>query len=225
MKKVPVSELVGKNILLYFSAHWCPPCRAFLPTLIEAYNKIKAKDPAFELVFISSDRDQTSFDDYFASMPWLAVPFGDERKKSLSRTFKIQGIPSLVAIGPTGRTVTKEARDLIMAYGAEAYPFTEERLKELEAAAEEAAKSWPERLEHPLHEGHELVRTKRRGYGCDGCGQRGSWWSFYCKECDFDLHPKCALNKEDQEKEKDGDHEVKTEKEGYVCDGDVCSKA
>ena len=110
-------------------------------------NSHQGRHPAFELIFISSDRDQTSFDDYFAPMPWLAVPFGDERKNSLSRTFKIHGIPSLVAIGPNGRTVTKEARDLIMAHRADAYPFTEERLKDLEAATEEAAKSWPERLQ------------------------------------------------------------------------------
>ncbi|ONK61144.1 uncharacterized protein A4U43_C08F26690 [Asparagus officinalis] len=164
--RVPVSELVGKNILLYFSALWCPPCRAFLPTLTDVYNKIKAKDPNFELVFISSDQDQKSFDDYYASMPWLAIPFGDDRKESLCKTFKVYGIPSLVAIGPTGKTVTTEARDLIMEHGAEAYPFTEEHLKEL------------------------------------------------------------GLNEEDDDDDDDDDDdEMKIEKEGYVCDGDVCRKA
>lgn len=159
--KVPVSELVGKNILLSFSAHWCPPCRAFLPKLIETYNAIKVKDPSFEIIFISSDRDQESFDSYFASMPWLAIPFGDERKESLSQTFKIRGIPSLVAIGPTGKTVTKDARNQIMVHGADAYPFTEEHIKKLEAAAEEEANQWPEKLQNPLHE-------KKDGYVCDG---------------------------------------------------------
>lgn len=132
MSQVLISELVGKNILLYFSAQWCPPCRAFLPKLIEAYHKIKEKDAAFEVIFISSDQDQSSFDDFFSKMPWLALPFGDERKKSLSRTFKIYGIPSLVAIGPTGKTITKEAKELVSIHGANAYPFTKERIEELE---------------------------------------------------------------------------------------------
>lgn len=111
-----------------------------------------------------------------------------------------------------------------MDHGADAYPFTEEHVRELEAAAEEEAKQWPEKIQHPLHKEHELVRTKRRGYNCDGCEKGGSGWSFYCKECDFDLHPKCALSKEEKEKDED-DNEVKVEKEGYICDGEVCHKA
>ncbi|MQL79567.1 hypothetical protein Taro_012021 [Colocasia esculenta] len=201
--KIPVSELVGKNILLYFSAHWCPPCRLLTPKLVQVYNEIKAKDSAFELVFISSDRDQASFDEYFSGMPWLALPFGDERKKSLSRKFKVQGIPSLAAIGPSGRTATTEARRLVDEHGAGAYPFTFERIEQLEREAEERAQAWPKELTHQLHEEHELVLTRRIGYICDACDKGGAGWSFYCDECDFDLHPKCALEPDEKEGEKE----------------------
>jgi nucleoredoxin len=221
--QIPVSDLVGKNILIYFSAHWCPPCRAFLPKLIEAYHKIKAKDDTFEVIFISSDRDQASFDEFFSGMPWLALPFGDRRKASLSRTFKVSGIPMLVAIGPSGKTVTTEARDLIMSHGANAYPFTEDRVKEIEAEFAETAKGWPEKLKHSLHEEHELVLSRRRSYRCDGCEEQGDGWSYYCDECDFDLHPKCAL--EEDKGPKDGSLGEENPKEGWTCDGDVCFKA
>jgi nucleoredoxin len=224
--KVPISDLVGKNILLYFSAHWCPPCRAFLPKLVETYHQIKAKDDAFELIFISSDRDQTSFEDYFTQMPWLALPFGDERQDYLDRIFKVKGIPMLVAIGPTGRTVTTEARELVMFHGAEAYPFTEARLKEIEAENEEMTKGWPKKVKHELHE-HELELIRRQEYVCDGCEEGGKVWSFYCEECEFDLHPKCALE-ENKATKGDEDHDMEegtTTKEGWVCDGDVCHKA
>lgn len=224
--KIPVSDLVGKIILLYFSAHWCPPCRAFLPRLIQAYHEIKAKTDAFEVVFISSDRDQNSFDEFFSTMPWLALPFGDERKGSLSRVFKVHGIPMLVAIGPTGKTVTTEARDLITSYGANAYPFTEERLKEIEAENDEMAKGWPEKVKHALHDEHELVLTKRQSFMCDGCDEGGQVWSFYCEECDYDLHPKCALE-EDKETKDAMETEVSNNdlKEGWICEGGVCYKA
>ncbi|KAJ9169552.1 hypothetical protein P3X46_017733 [Hevea brasiliensis] len=226
-KKILVSDLVGKNILLYFSAHWCPPCRAFLPKLIKAYHEIKAKDDAFEVIFISSDGDQASFDKFFSEMPWLALPFGDERKASLNHKFKVQGIPMLVALGPTGRTITKEARMLVMVHGADAYPFTDEHLKEVEAKYEEMAKGWPEKIKHALHEEHELIPSRRTFYNCDGCGEEGNIWSFYCEECDFDLHPKCAL-KEGEETKDDGKEDEKDEAkpgEGWDCDGEVCYKA
>ena len=53
----------------------------------EIYKEIKAKDEAFEVIFLSSDREQSSFDDFFSGMPWLALPFGDERKTSLLEKF------------------------------------------------------------------------------------------------------------------------------------------
>ncbi|XWS69014.1 hypothetical protein CRYUN_Cryun04dG0143300 [Craigia yunnanensis] len=219
--KIQVTDLVGKTVLLYFSAHWCPPCRAFTPKLVEAYKKIKAKDEAFEVLFISSDRDQASFEEYYSGMPWLAVPFGDARKSLLSRKFNVRGIPMLIAIGPTGKTVTKETRNLIMAHGADAYPFTEERLKEIEAEYKKMAKGWPEKLKHELHEEHELVLTRRSSYNCDGCNEEGQVWSFYCEECEFDLHPKCAL---EEDKETKADEEEGNPKEGWVCDGEVCTR-
>ncbi|XP_042454479.1 probable nucleoredoxin 1-2 [Zingiber officinale] len=222
--KVPIKELVGKTILLYFSAHWCGPCRAFLPKLIEAYHKIKNADTDFEVIFLSSDRDQDSFDKFFSGMPWLALPFGDERKKSLSSRFKIRGIPSLVAIGPTGRTITKEARNFLMIHGADAYPFTEEKIKQLEHGIEEMAKGWPEKIKHDLHEEHELVLTRCSTYGCDGCEEMGNSWSYRCIECNFDLHPKCALDKE-KENDENGEAHGEVTKEGYVCHGEVCRKA
>ncbi|KAB5537743.1 hypothetical protein DKX38_015276 [Salix brachista] len=212
--KVPVSGLVGKNILLYFSAQWCPPCRAFLPKLIEAYHTIKAKGSAFEVIFISSDRDQSTFDEFYSEMPWLTLPFGDGRKQILNKKLKIQGIPAAVAIGPSGRTITKEARMHLTAYGADAFSFTEEHLKQLEEEIEKKAKGWPEKVKHELHSEHELIRTKRSSYNCDGCGESGYSWSFYCKECDFDLHPKCALME-------DEDTGIEKGKEGFICDGDV----
>ncbi|KNA23555.1 hypothetical protein SOVF_023640 [Spinacia oleracea] len=215
--KVPVSQLVGKHILIYFSAHWCPPCRAFTPKLIEVYHEIKAKENAFEIIFVSSDRDQSSFDEYYSDMPWLALPFGDDRKTSLSRKFKVRGIPCLVAIGPEGRTITTEARQLTSAHGADAFPFTEDHIKNLKEEIEKIAEGWPEKLKHELHE-HILVKVRRDGYYCDECNNPGNSWSFHCKECDFDLDPKCAL--------KNGvkvEDDVET-KEGYVCEGDVCRK-
>ena len=127
----------------------------------------------------------------------------------------------LAALGPTGKTITTEARGLIMVHGAEAFPFTDERMKEIEAGYAEMAKGWPNKVKHELHEEHELVLTRSQGYTCDGCDKEGTIWAYNCEDCNFDLHAECAL------KETNGKKETEAEKpdEGWVCDGEVCYKA
>lgn len=106
---VQTSEaLAGKTVALYFSAHWCPPCRGFTPKFAEAYtSNLSAK--GLEVVFVSSDKDQASFDDYFGSMPWKALPFSArDTKAALSKKFKVQGIPSCVILDADGKTITTD---------------------------------------------------------------------------------------------------------------------
>ena len=70
----------------------CPPCRAFTPKLIECYKKIVSKGKPFEIIFVSSDRGQEGFDEYFKDMPWLAIPFSEDKiKKEMSARFSVQG--------------------------------------------------------------------------------------------------------------------------------------
>lgn len=112
--KVEVSEFSGdgKIVGLYFSAHWCPPCRAFTPKLGEYYTEQKKKsDDRFEMIFVSCDRDTESFKDYFATMPFLAIDFESEQKDALSQKFGISGIPALIFInGKDGSVITKDGR-------------------------------------------------------------------------------------------------------------------
>lgn len=103
-KYLQSDTLKDKYLMLYFSAHWCPPCRAFTPKLSEAYTKLKAERSDFELVFISSDRDEKSFDEYFDTMSFCGLPFEHrEAKAVLSKMFGVQGIPTLVMLGPVSK--------------------------------------------------------------------------------------------------------------------------
>ena len=73
----------GKTVGIYFSAHWCPPCRGFTPKLAEFYKKYHT-EKNFEIVFVSSDKNEGEFQEYYKEMPWLALPYSDrDRKVSL----------------------------------------------------------------------------------------------------------------------------------------------
>ena len=114
--------LAGKNVALYFSAHWCPPCRGFTPKLAQTYKNMKKLvsegklEDNFEFVFVSSDQDEKAFNEYFGEMPWLALPYSNrEGKADLSGIFDVQGIPSLVTIDPNGKVINKSARGAVTA--------------------------------------------------------------------------------------------------------------
>ncbi|XP_013403357.1 nucleoredoxin [Lingula anatina] len=107
------TALAGKVKAIYFSAHWCPPCRGFTPKLIETYKKLKAANKNFEIVFASSDREEDKFKEYFATMPWLAIPFKDVRATKLNKTFGIEGIPSLIILDEDNKVINKNGRSAI----------------------------------------------------------------------------------------------------------------
>jgi len=113
--KVPTATaLAGKSVALYFSAHWCPPCRGFTPRLAESYRKHLAAR-GFEVVFISSDRDSKAFASYFREQPWLALPFDDrQRKAKLGSKFGVSGIPSLIILDEHGKLIDTDGRSKVM---------------------------------------------------------------------------------------------------------------
>uniref|UniRef100_A0A7S2QLM6 Thioredoxin domain-containing protein n=1 Tax=Zooxanthella nutricula TaxID=1333877 RepID=A0A7S2QLM6_9DINO len=98
---------------LYFSAHWCPPCRTFTPKLAEQFTS-HYKDKGLKVVFVSSDKDEKSFQEYYDSMPWLALPFGSDRVDALKAKFDVAGIPKLVILDPEGEVITKEGRGCVV---------------------------------------------------------------------------------------------------------------
>lgn len=110
------SSFDGKYVGIYFSAHWCPPCRQFTPKLVDFYNKRKQLGhDDFEIIFASSDKNQAQFDEYFGEMPWLAIPLQDARKEALSTKFDVNGIPFFVILDLERKVVTTSARNAIMA--------------------------------------------------------------------------------------------------------------
>ena len=112
----------AKCIGIYFSAHWCPPCRGFTPVLAAAYKEANTTEKVCEVLFVSSDQSEEEYKSYFESMPWTALPFDDhELKKELSSKYGVKGIPMLVVVKPDGTLINANARGEITSKGPHAF--------------------------------------------------------------------------------------------------------
>lgn len=132
----PYSNLEGKHVLVYFSAHWCPPCRGFTPVLSQWVEKNRARRGDFEVVFVSSDKDKGAFNEYHKTMTFPALAYEErELKESLSQKFGVRGIPTLVVLGPDGEVITNDGRSGVAKDPqCEKFPWAPKKLTELLSA-------------------------------------------------------------------------------------------
>jgi nucleoredoxin len=120
----PTAELMkGKELVaLYFSASWCPPCKAFSPVLADFY-KSCAEKSGLAIVYISSDKTVEEFEGYYSKMPYLAIPCQEgcaAIKNNLAQTLGIQGIPVLIVLDvQTGEFITASAREDVTKVGGD----------------------------------------------------------------------------------------------------------
>ena len=109
--------LAGKKAVgIYFSAHWCPPCRMFTPILSKFYNDLKATNPdALEIIFCSSDQDQEAFDEYYGEQPWTSIQYGATEQDDLGQSFGVRGIPSFqICNVESGAIIDTDGRSTVM---------------------------------------------------------------------------------------------------------------
>eukprot|EP00095_Tigriopus_kingsejongensis_P011284 maker-scaffold14_size734282-snap-gene-2.20 protein:Tk11284 transcript:maker-scaffold14_size734282-snap-gene-2.20-mRNA-1 annotation:"nucleoredoxin-like protein 2" len=113
--------MANKDILcLYFSAHWCPPCRQFTPTLKDFYDEVV--DQGVEIIFVSSDKSPEDMVSYMKEShgDWYALNHGDDVCRELKQHFAISGIPALIVLKKDGTVVTKDGRAHVQGKGPNA---------------------------------------------------------------------------------------------------------
>merc|ERR1711939_270273 len=109
----PTTEVLADktHVMVYFSAHWCPPCRGYTPQLSDAYKASAMAGKETAIIFVSSDRDEAGFNDYYGSMSFYALPFSERAKKDvLNSKYGVQGIPTLVLLDGKGELVNGNIR-------------------------------------------------------------------------------------------------------------------
>jgi len=107
-------SLRGKYVLVKFTATWCPPCKAEIPGMLEAYEKYR--DQGFEIVSVYiSESDNESIKQVVEQeqLPWIIISEPLTEKAGLppqGKHFGIRGVPTMFIVDKEGNICAGNTR-------------------------------------------------------------------------------------------------------------------
>jgi nucleoredoxin len=105
LKRADDATRPEKFYIFYYTASWCGPCQRYTPTLVEWYEE--NKNDSFELVLISSDRDEDAMEAYAESksMPWPQLELKETEDFKEQFDHGVRGIPSVIVCDLDGKNL------------------------------------------------------------------------------------------------------------------------
>lgn len=164
-QQVHAEHLKDKVIVLHFVplVPLSSNLKLCIKTLADIYKSLVSKSVAFEVVFIgfkvtkrsmrsrivSNSSLQKYFDIMFSIMPWTGIPFSDIKTLNYWENlltypihhFVTDFLPLSLVIDPTGMVSQLGSGNIFLVFGAEAYPFTDKRIRYLQCQDDKALDS------------------------------------------------------------------------------------
>ncbi|MEO5647047.1 MAG: TlpA disulfide reductase family protein, partial [Chitinophagaceae bacterium] len=106
-KRLSLSSLQGKFVLIDFWASWCGPCRRENPNLVKIFNEHKSK--GFTIYGVSYDTKKDSWEKAIQDdgLAWSQVSDLKGGKNSTSEQYGIRAIPSNLILDKEGTIIAK----------------------------------------------------------------------------------------------------------------------
>ncbi len=109
-KKIALSSMRGKIVLVDFWASWCPPCRQENPNLVETYRKFHPK--GFEIYQVSLDKDRENWVSAIRNdhLDWIHVSDLKYWNSMVVPLYNISSIPSNYLLDRDGKIIDSNLR-------------------------------------------------------------------------------------------------------------------
>ncbi len=122
-RKVKLSDLKGRPVIVNFWATWCAPCEAELPEFVQTYEQYK--DQGLEIVGVNAQETGEEANT-FVEKYGLSYPIALDSRGEVMDLYAVRGLPTTLFIGPEGRVAVRWAgiltKPLIEEYLAQIIP-------------------------------------------------------------------------------------------------------